>query len=66
MTYIHDREQYLKDTVRYELNFSLDELQNIKRELKERGEWREDMIDMYGCQIITNLETIIFRLEQLT
>lgn len=66
MTYIRDRERYLKDTVRYELNFSIDNLRCIKRELKEKWEWREDMIDMYGCQIITNLETIIFRLEQLT
>lgn len=66
MTYIRDREQYLKDAVHYDLDFAVDNLRCIKRELKEKWDWREDMIDMYGCQIITNLETIIFRLEQLT
>lgn len=66
MVYINDREQYLKNIVRYELNFSLDTLESIKRELKNKCDWREDMIDMYGCQIITDIETMIFRLEQLT
>lgn len=66
MTYIYNREQYLRNTVRYDLNFSIDNLDGIKRELNSKCEWREDMIDMYAHQIITNLETIIFRLEQLT
>ncbi len=66
MTYIHNREQYLKNIVRYDLDFAMDNLDGIKRELNTKDDWREDMIDMYGCQIITNLETIIFKLERLT